>query len=371
MSGPLQPRRTARQPEPRRTFADEQAWQRQQQEEAREIQRLLATADLTAEPSDSSESDLADQEGSSSEDDEKARQTDENTPQWTRQLHDVHFPVCSATPVVTLPRHRVRTELGFLQCFIDPALIDHFVTNTNLYAAARRVTAWVDTDAQEMWRFLAVRIRQGIVVLPELHMYWADGYRDQYVSQLMTRDRFMCLLRCFHIEPPVDRDVRQTVIVKTAKFYHQCQALFKEYFMPGRDFALDETMIRYQGCSSWITVIKGKPTPVGYKLYTVASEATCWHSACTTARAATRPEYPYCTTRSLNWFNRGEECTDGCISTTSTLLRPCVIICCRWASIPAAPVVQTVVDCPPTSRRSARDFRRTRSARDNVASWAV
>ena len=115
----------------------------------------------------------------------------------------MHSPVCSAIPVVTLPAHRVRTELGFLQRFIDPAMIDHFVTNTNLYAAAHQVPAWVDTNTEEMWRFLAVRIRQGIVVLPDLHMYWADGYRDQYGSRLMSRNRFITLLRYFHIEPPV------------------------------------------------------------------------------------------------------------------------------------------------------------------------
>ena len=69
----------------------------------------------------------------------------------------------------------------------------------------------------------------------------------------------------------IDRGVRQTVVEKTAQFYHQCQQLFKQYYSPGRDFALDETMIRFQGRSSWITIIKGKPVPVGYKLYTVAS----------------------------------------------------------------------------------------------------
>ena len=272
MSQPLQPRRSARQIEPRRLLADEQAWVRQQQQEAREIQRAIAEAAATVEPSDSSESDLADGEGSDSEDEQKAHPGNENIAPWTRQLHDVHPPACTALPVATLPEHRVRTELGFLQCYIDPALIDHFVTNTNLYAAARQAAAWVNTNTDEMWRYLAVRIRQGIVELPELHMYWQHGYRDKYVTQLMTRDRFMTLHRHFHIEPPVDRDVRQTVVEKTDTFYHQCQALFKQYYQPGRDFALDETMIRFQGRSKWITVIKGKPTPVGFKLYTVASD---------------------------------------------------------------------------------------------------
>ena len=194
------------------------------------------------------------------------------TPPWTRQLHDVHPPVCSAIPVVTLPTHRVRTELGFLQCYIDPALVDHFVTNTNLYATARHAASWVDTTTDEMWRYMAVRIRQGVVVLPEQSQYWTDGYRDQYVSQLMTSRRFFQLHRYFHIEPPVAPGVRQTVVEKRKKFYHQCQLLFQQYYMPGRDFAVVETMIRFQGRSIWITVIKSKPVSVGFKMYTVASD---------------------------------------------------------------------------------------------------
>ena len=272
MSTPLQPRRSARAPEPRRTYADEQAWHRFQQQEALEIARALQDAPATVEPSDSSEHELGEGECSAHDDDEKDPAADENTPQWTRRLHDVHPPPCDVDPVVLLPDHHVATELGFLQCFIDQELIDIFVTNTNLYATARLGNAWVPTTADETWRYLAVRIRQGIVVLPDLHMYWQDDYRDSYIVQLMTRDRFHLLHRNFHISKPARRAQRQTVVEKTAPFYHQCQRLFKAYYQPGREMALDETMIRFQGRSSWITVIKGKPVPVGYKLYTVASD---------------------------------------------------------------------------------------------------
>ncbi len=42
--------------------------------------------------------------------------------------------------------------------------------------------------------------------------------------------------------------------------------------MPGENFTIDETMIRFQGRSYWITIIKAKPEPVGYKIYTVACD---------------------------------------------------------------------------------------------------
>ena len=99
-------------------------------------------------------------------------------------------------------------------------------------------------------------------------------YRDEYITQLMVRDRFMQLHRYFHIKPPVDRGVLQTVVEKTSMFYHQCQRLFQQYYVPGQDFTVDDDpMIRpLSGRSIWITIIKAKPTPMGFKLYTIASE---------------------------------------------------------------------------------------------------
>ena len=268
----LQPRRSARQPEPRRFLAEQQEYERLQRQEAAEIARAIQLAATTDEPSDSDEEELPVDDCDAASEDEKTQPADENTPPWTRQLHDVHPPVCTAIPVVTLPRIRNATELGFLQCFIDPALVTTMVTNTNLYGAALQPTAWVATTTEELWRYLAVRIRQGIVVLSDLHQYWEAGYRDQYIVQLMRRDRFLQLHRCFHIAPPVPRGQRQTIVEKTAPFYHQCQQLFEAYYTPGRNLAIDETMVRFQGRSAWITVIKAKPVPVGFNLYTVASD---------------------------------------------------------------------------------------------------
>ena len=272
MSQPLQPRRSGRQAEPRRRFDDLQAYTRFEEQRAAEVARAIRDAQATVEPSDSDESDLADDEGSSSEDEEKGKEDTENDGGWSKELWNVHPPPCIISPTVALPRERIRTQLGYLECFLDPVLIDTFVTNTNQYAIDRRATAWVPVTTEEMWRYLAIRIRQGIVRLPELHHYWEAIYRDTYISQLMVRNRFVQLHRYFHITPPVPRDQRQTVVEKTAPFYHQCQDLFQQYFIPGLNFAVDETMIRFQGRSTWIAIIKGKPTPMGYKLYTVASQ---------------------------------------------------------------------------------------------------
>ena len=272
MSVPLGERRSARNRPPRQAYADEQAYYRFQAETAAEVRRAIQQVAAIVEASDSDEEELPYNEEDGSSDDEKAASDAENVAPWSSVIKDIHLPLCTAFPTVTLPRHGLVTEFDFLQCFLDPVLIDLFVTSTNEYATARQATTWVPVTTGEMWRYLGIRIRQGIVVLPELHHYWEEDYRDAYCSQSMSRNRFLELHRYFYIEAPVPRAQRQTIIEKTHTFYHQCQRLFQAYYIPGRDFAVDETMVRFQGRSSWITIIKGKSEPIGYKLYTVASD---------------------------------------------------------------------------------------------------
>jgi hypothetical protein len=163
MTQPLQERRSERNREPRRMYADEQAYHRFQQEMDADVQRAVRDAAATIEPSDSDEREISYGEHSASDDDEKTQPTNENIAEWTQELHNLRPVVCAVLPTDTLPRPRPLTQLGYLQCFIDSVLIDTFVTNTNLYAAARQATAWVPVTSEEMWRYLAIRIRQGIV----------------------------------------------------------------------------------------------------------------------------------------------------------------------------------------------------------------
>ena len=113
-SMPLRERRSARSREPRRFLADEQALRRQQEQERQEIARVIREAVETVEPSDSSEHELADHEGSSSDDDSKASPATENFAPWLPRAHDISEAAYSDAPIVQLPRHRVATELGFL-----------------------------------------------------------------------------------------------------------------------------------------------------------------------------------------------------------------------------------------------------------------
>ena len=116
-------------------------------------------------------------------------------------------------------------------------------------------------------------IYMGIIDLPYLHMYWDGEWTQQYVVDAFSRKRFEELLRYFHIAEPTPVGVKRKVVEKIAPLYDHCLAVFPEYFTPPEILTLDRGRDRgeVKGQSPWRTVIPGKPTPIGYKMYTVAT----------------------------------------------------------------------------------------------------
>jgi hypothetical protein len=59
------------------------------------------------------------------------------------------------------------------------------------------------------------------------------------------------------------------------------QAVSAEIFVPGSHLAVDECMIRYTGRSNETTFVKGKPDPLGFKIWVIAQQGFfirwLWH----------------------------------------------------------------------------------------------
>ena len=102
-------------------------------------------------------------------------------------------------------------------------------------------------------------------------MYWEQGWRQQYVVNAFSRDRFVELLRYFHMAEPAPMGVQQDVVDRIRPLWDHCRAVFPEYFTPPEYLTLDEIMVRFKGRSPWKTIIKIKPTPVGYKVWAIGS----------------------------------------------------------------------------------------------------
>jgi hypothetical protein len=111
----------------------------------------------------------------------------------------------------------------------------------------------------------------GILDLPYLHMYWRGQWRQPYVINAFTRDRFKELLRYFHIAEPTPPSVKHDVVDMIKPLCDHCLTVFREHFTPPGMLTLDEIMVRFKGRSLYKTIIKIKLTPICYKLYAVVS----------------------------------------------------------------------------------------------------
>ena len=271
MSTPLTTQRSNRVRSQPARYADQQASYAVHEADAA-IMRRAQQLSLQCDDPDESDEDAVEIVGySSSEDESDEKENISPNSAWTQQTHDIRLPSFNLPSGPNLPRNRIRSELGYLQCFLTEELVSIIATNTNLYARSKHVAAEWSTSAAEIWRFIGVHIFMGIVDLPSVPMYWEARWRQSYVVQTFSRDRFKELLRYFHIAEPTPTGVRHTVIDKIKPLHDLCLSTFSEYYIPGLELTVDESMVRFKGRSSWKTVIKGKPTPIGYKLYTVGS----------------------------------------------------------------------------------------------------
>ena len=209
MSTALQPRCSARERAPAQSIAAELEYRRLQAADQALMRRLAREPLQYESASDSSDSEHEPEDDPASDDELEDQENIPPASAWQPCTHDIHPTPCTAHAAVVLPRRRDRTELGYFRCFLTNTLIDIMVTNTNAYAQSRQATPPFVTDAPEMWRFIAARIRMGIVQLPALHMYWQAEYEDRYLTQLFPRERFNRLLRYWHIAPPTPAGEKQ------------------------------------------------------------------------------------------------------------------------------------------------------------------
>lgn len=225
------------------------------------------------------EADLADTEVEGTSVDECSAMEEEGVvdhnadpnPQWVEGSTDVTLPAWHPHRFCTLPIDPDPTALGYVQCFILPSIIDTMVASTNQYAVLHGAPAGWATNAAELWLFIDVNLFMGLVKLPDQHMYWEEEYRQVQVTRAFNRHRFEELQRWFHIAAPAAAGTRETLIDKIRPLWDHCQQSFRAFCNPPREITVDETMVRFKGRSEDKTTVRGKPTPIGYKIYTLAS----------------------------------------------------------------------------------------------------
>jgi hypothetical protein len=199
-------------------------------------------------------------------------EAEEETRDWTSNLHAIDLPLSRLRHPRQLPPSE-ETPLLLLQRFLPHNLMEEFARHTN--AAAPH--DWRPTTAAELYAFLGVHLFVGINRLPRTETYWSSTFANPLVTSLFSRDRFKQLLRFFRVvaldEAAADRNPLPHVRTLAAKL----NASFAAHAAPSQHLALDEAMVAYKGRSPIKQYIPSKPHKWGYKIWCLSSDDYLLH----------------------------------------------------------------------------------------------
>ena len=169
--------------------------------------------------------------------------------------------------------------------------MDNIVAETNRYA--RPHDKWTPLTTAELKGFC---IFMGIVKLPSIENYWRRDVQFHYspIASKISRDRFRDIRRYLHFTDnttlPTPGTPGSDRLAKVRPFNKRCSAAYNL----GREVAVDEAMIKFQGRSALKQYLPNKPVnkPVKRQLQWVLPHATSVYrerSHTREARVASQP----------------------------------------------------------------------------------
>lgn len=150
--------------------------------------------------------------------------------------------------------------------FISEHLVNRWVTFTKHYSEIHYGTS-INTNASELYRFIAAIIYMGINYLPRLEMYWDDQFCQPFISQNFTYDRFKSLCACFSVSDPNDDDTFNDPVKHCDEFMNHLNKVFSANYNLTQHLSLDEAMVGFKGWAKIKQFIRMKPHRFGFKLW--------------------------------------------------------------------------------------------------------
>lgn len=138
---------------------------------------------------------------------------------------------------------------------------------------------WAPVTRAEMYVFVSLLMSMGIHKLPRIYMYWAQRFAYSgpkcFTSEVMGRSRFLCLLKFlrFSHAANVKKNSPKTRIEPFLDLIRlSCQSLL----MPGRDIAVDESLMLWKGRLGFKQFIRTKRSRFGIKVFVLCPSDAKW-----------------------------------------------------------------------------------------------
>ncbi|XP_067949792.1 piggyBac transposable element-derived protein 4-like [Watersipora subatra] len=174
-----------------------------------------------------------------------------------------------------IPDDRV-TPLQFFELFITTALISTMVRETNRYVAGyiaslgslkpdSRFRRWKDCTAEEMRKYIALRINMGIVKKKNTYDYWKKKFPNMDTPSFrdtMSYGRFVLIHRFFHLcnneRQPRRGEQGFDPWYKVRNLLDPLNRCFKQYFRPYQLVSIDESMVGMRNRNIYIQYLPNK-----------------------------------------------------------------------------------------------------------------
>jgi hypothetical protein len=190
--------------------------------------------------------------------------------------------------IQSLPReqaHIIRDDPAkIIDLFLPLDLCDTIALNTNTYrdmkssAGQRR---WRDVTKFEIRAWFGMLIYMGVHREANTSSYFNSKASSMFpmswphhpLLQRMGQKRFEQIKQFLHICDPLEGQ-KPHYWYKVDPLWERTMRNMKKYIVPGTHIAIDEMMVRFKGRSKYKTRIKGKPTPVGFRMIALCDSDT-------------------------------------------------------------------------------------------------
>ena len=216
--------------------------------------------------------------GDESEEEEEDQQEDErifDNDDWSARIYPLPpFTFQSRASFNDLRLDLQTAEpIDFYRLFLNNNLVADIIRETNRYGSTNS-SSFINMEEGEFLKFIGLCLHMGIVKLPTLRNYWSSRmiYGGNSVCRsTMTRDRFESILCNLHFCNNNDHDSRDRLF-KISSILNSFNLTSSSVFTPGRDVAIDESMVPFRGRIYFKQYIPNKKHKFGIKLFKLCAK---------------------------------------------------------------------------------------------------
>ncbi|XP_004211012.1 piggyBac transposable element-derived protein 3 [Hydra vulgaris] len=167
------------------------------------------------------------------------------------------------------------TPLNYFQMFWKNELNEFIAEQTNLYSVQKKLKSIVTTSG-EIEQLLGIQMLMSIVKLPSCRMYWAAETKYPQIAEVMSRNRYVCLRECLHLNDNSKKDEIKNKNNKLFKIQPVLDHVRNNCIMiePEIEHSIDEQIIpaktKYSGIKQYNPK---KPVKWGFKNFVRAGKS--------------------------------------------------------------------------------------------------